>query len=259
MKKTTAARSSNQKIICIVAIFGEDYFPHTMILTATPITIEMLHIYGDSHADFNFRNLTLPNNNHQQPSVTMHRIGRDKIIVGLSPDHLLPLNTFVFQYGEVDCRCHVARQILLGRDADEICTQLVDDYIAIISENITSYRSIVVCAVVPPTAQYDYEVINGPITHEFPFVGTDAERVSYTRRINVLLEKKCLERGFFFFNPYASYSRNDGTLKYELSDNCVHIKDNILLLTEFYSLIGLVESKTEAVSDEKRRTHDGDS
>lgn len=37
----------------------------------------MIFLFGDSHANFNFKGLKYPNRNLHTNSVTMHRVGRD--------------------------------------------------------------------------------------------------------------------------------------------------------------------------------------
>lgn len=94
-------------------------------------------------------------------------------------------------------------------------------------------------AISPPTAAKDHEqckihseVTGGPI----PFVGTDADRVIYRNHMNKLLKEGCSRLGYIFFNPYDTYTREDGTLKYELSDNCIHVGQNSSILSEFSKL-----------------------
>ena len=200
----------------------------------------MIHIYGDSHARYNFNGLIFPHRNHSVNSTTMHRVGRDKKIIGFSPDQLSADNIFVLQYGEIDCRCHINRQYKLGRDVHEICDSIVKEYINSIIVNITTYKAIIVCAVIPPTCQKEYEDINGPITHEFPFVGNDIERISYTNMINEYLMLYCKQHNFIFFDPYDSYKRLDGTLRFELSDKTVHIQQNEPILDMFNKLIATI-------------------
>jgi hypothetical protein len=90
--------------------------------------------------------------------------------------------------------------------------------------------------VIPPINQTEFESLNGPITHEFPFVGSDEDRVRYTLKINRFLEQKCIENDYLYFNPYDYYTRTDGTLKYEYSDKNVHLKDNVFFLEKFIEL-----------------------
>lgn len=64
----------------------------------------MIHIYGDSHAEYSFRNLKKQNNNQSCHSITMFRIGRDNIIINFNKDIIEKNDIIVLSYGEVDCR-----------------------------------------------------------------------------------------------------------------------------------------------------------
>ena len=88
----------------------------------------MIHIYGDSHADFSFLHLKLDHNNLYLPNITMFRIGRDGIIINFNKDTIQKDDIIVLSYGEVDCRCHIQRQINLGNNEDNIINELVSNY-----------------------------------------------------------------------------------------------------------------------------------
>jgi hypothetical protein len=95
-----------------------------------------------------------------------------------------------------------------------------------------------VVAVIPPIKKDDYERVHGPITHAFPFLGSDQDRVRYRVKVNRLLEALCKKNGYTFFNPYdAHYMETDGTLKYELSDTFCHLGKNTFFLDEFQKLL----------------------
>ena len=200
-----------------------------------------LNIYGDSHALVSFRNLEIEHRNLFQFSRTMFRIGRDNQIIHFNPDHVSKDRIFCLIYGEVDVRGHIGKQVHYGRHHEIVCKELVNSYLLTIQNNITEYKAIIIVAISPPTASKDHEQCNihnetngGPI----PFIGTDSDRVIYRNCINELLEEGCLKLGYVFFNPYASYTREDGTLKYELSDKCIHVWQNAHILNEFQKLIG---------------------
>jgi lipopolysaccharide biosynthesis glycosyltransferase len=199
-----------------------------------------LNIYGDSHALLSLRNLQVEHRNLFQFSRTMFRIGRDNQIVNFKPNHLSREHIFCLAYGEVDVRGHVGKQVHYGRHHENVCKELVDAYLLTIQRNITQYKAIIIMAISPPTASKDHEVCNihnqgngGPI----PFIGTDTDRVIYRNRMNELLEEGCSRLHYIFFNPYAPYTREDGTLKYELSDKCIHVGQNTHILNEFQKLI----------------------
>jgi hypothetical protein len=143
-------------------------------------------------------------------------------------------------YGEVDVRGHVGKQVHYGRHHENVCKELVDAYFLTIQNNITEFKAIIIMAISPPTAAKDHEpckihteAIGGPI----PFVGTDSDRVIYRTYINKLLEEGCSKHGFIFFNPYEPYTQENGTLRHELSDKCIHVGQNTHILNEFQKLI----------------------
>jgi hypothetical protein len=168
----------------------------------------------------------------------MHRIGRDNTIINFVKDNIKVDDTIVLAYGEVDCRCHIQRQINMGGIEDEIITELVHNYFRTIYNNVNELdvKKVVVVGIIPQTKQSDYESLNGPITHEYPFVGTDEERVRYTSKMNKLLEEKSIENGYIYFNPYSYYTRLDGTLKFDFSDSTVHLRENSYFLEKFIEL-----------------------
>jgi len=196
----------------------------------------MLYIYGDSHSHFSFKNLQIPYKDCHEKSITMFRIGRDNIIINFNNSEHDMNSILCFAYGEVDCRCHIHRQINLGRNEDLIIDELVQHYFNTLKNNIHNHKKIIVVGIIPPTKQADYESIHGPILHEFPFVGTDDERVRYTSKANTIIKELCYSNGYIYFNPYEYYTRDDGTLKFELSDNIVHIGDNSVVLEKFMDL-----------------------
>ena len=195
----------------------------------------MIYIYGDSHAKFSFKDLHLEHINMHCSSITMFRIGRDNIIINFDKNMVLNENdVIVITYGEVDCRCHIQKQIQYGNDENDIINELVNNYFLTIRNNILTKCKIIIVGVIPTTKKNDYESLHGPILHEFPFVGKDEDRVRCTDKVNKKLEELALINNYIYFNPYNYYTRDDGTLKYELSDNCVHLGNNLYFLEKFY-------------------------
>jgi RimJ/RimL family protein N-acetyltransferase len=203
----------------------------------------MIYIYGDSHAHNSFRNLKLNYTNLHCVSITMFLIGRDNNIVNFNIDNIQSNDIIIFVYGEVDCRCHIQRQIDLGRNEDDVINELVSNYFTTLKNNLINIDAkIIIVGVIPPTKRNDYEIINGPIMHDFPFIGSDENRVRYTKKVNKLLEELSINYNYIYFNPYSYYERPDGTLKYELSDNVVHLGDNSFFLDKFTELYNKINN-----------------
>ena len=204
----------------------------------------MIHIFGDSHGLNTLKNLdtfNIPNINKSVSAITMHRIGRDNIIINFDKNNIKNNDMICLLYGEVDCRCHIKRQVDSGRQENEVIESLVENYFKTIKNNINTIENssnikIVIFGVIPPIKKHEYENINGPITHEFPFLGTDEERVKNTNYMNLLLEKHALKNNYYYFYPYDYYRNNDGTLNFELSDKLCHINDNTVILEHFNNL-----------------------
>ena len=199
----------------------------------------MIYIYGDSHARFSFTNLNLEHKDLHCPSITMFRVGRDNAIINFDSNQVFNENdVIVISYGEVDCRCHIQRQINTGREEDSVINELVEKYFQTITNALYNKNlRVIIVGVIAQTRQFDYEVLNGPITHEFPFVGTDEDRVRFTLKVNLKLEELANKNSYTYFNPYSYYTREDGTLKHELSDRTVHLGDTSHFLERFYAIL----------------------
>jgi hypothetical protein len=196
----------------------------------------MIYIYGDSHAEFSFKGLMLPHKNRCRYSTTMFRVGRDNSILNYNKYEVTSEDIVCLAYGEVDCRCHIQRQINLGKNEDEVISELVTNYFDAIKNNIKTCKKIIVTSIIPPTCQSTYEALHGPIPHEYPFVGSDEDRVRFTYKMNKLKESFCAKYGYIYFNPYEFYTNANGTLKHELSDKIVHIgKEHTKEITEAFT------------------------
>lgn len=197
-----------------------------------------LNIYGDSHGLMLFKGLQIEHRNLFEFGRTMFRVGRDQQILNFTKEHNNPNRIFCLAYGEVDVRAHIGRQVYYGRHHTSVCMELVSEYIKAIKANIVEYKAIVIVAIPPPVDPKDHTH-----THEepIPFIGTNSDRIIYTNDINELLEVACKENGYYFLNPYDIYKGKDGTLKYELSDNCIHIGKNEQFLKAFTKLCELIE------------------
>ena len=203
-----------------------------------------IFVYGDSHANYSFQSLPMQTamptssfENCHKFSITMPRIGRDNHIVNFDPSKHNQDSVIILCYGEVDCRCHVQRQVDMGRTEDDVIADLVEAYFTTIHNNVIVYRQIIVCAIIPPMHRDKYESVHGPITHEFPFLGSDEDRVRFTQKMNVLLQKKCIEHQYTFMNPYGEYTDEYGCLKYELSDTMCHVKDSTMIAEHTRNII----------------------
>lgn len=199
----------------------------------------MIYIYGDSHAERSFKNLTLPHANQFCNAVTMFRIGRDNIIINFDKNCIQKGDTIILVYGEIDCRCHIQKQLNLKRNENDIIYELVNHYINTIQNNTMGLDiKIIIVGVIPPVNINDFEKGGGRmVVHEHSYHGSDEERVRYTLKVNNLLEELSNKNNFIYFNPYNYYTSDDGTLKFEFSDHNCHIgDDNTHILEKFIEL-----------------------
>lgn len=194
----------------------------------------MLYIFGDSHAAFNFKGLRIPHVILNENSVTMHRIGRDSQIIHYNQKYSNPENIFVFTYGEVDCRCHIGRQVLLGRNFEEICSTLVESYINTIKKEIRVFKQVILLPIVPPMSDKYCTV---PKDFIYPMIGNDSERINSTVYINSLLKDACQKNGYLFLDFYDHYTDEYGTLRFDDSDKIVHIAKNEYINTVLIDLL----------------------
>ena len=201
----------------------------------------MIHIFGDSHGNFNFKNIKYDNiKNNYQNSITMYRVGRDKLnFINFRSYGINDNDIIIYQFGEIDCRCHIGKQLLLGHNLNEIIIELINNYFISIKDNLEKYNNlkIIISCIPPPMNKEYYESIHGPVTHEFPFFGSNEERSKYTTLMNNEIQKYCILNNFYFLNYYDDYIDINGLLKIELSDNICHINKNDKLLDLLYKII----------------------
>ena len=172
---------------------------------------------GDSHCKFTFSGIA--KDAIYLPGVTMHRAGRDGPWLSQQVEDLSDEYLYIFCFGEIDVRCHIHLQITeRGRDEAEVIKSLVDGYMAALEH--CKHPRIGVLAVVPPCNFL--EPMHNP---EFPFRGTHEERLRYTRSVNAALRTSCESRGYVFVDVTEHYSDDQGFLRRDRSDGCVHVGD----------------------------------
>lgn len=164
----------------------------------------------------------------------MHRIGRDKPTINnlksicndffgeylkvAKPEYKhmpLPLDEIkendivIFVFGEIDIRTHYGKQIIKGRNKNDILNNLVGNYIDTILLNFIEYPNVKfgVQSVTPPTDDKNYrEAIN----KEYPTTGPVKDRIEATIEINRLLKEKCAIHDLLFVDT-ATYYQNDNS------------------------------------------------
>lgn len=65
--------------------------------------------------------------------------------------------------------------------------------------------------------------MHGPITHKFPFEGSNEERAQYTRLLNAALRERAAQRSWHFLDVHSLYADEHGMLPWESTDGTVHV------------------------------------
>lgn len=182
-----------------------------------------IHTLGDSHSINGFE--SIPEICiHWVGPWTMHRVGKEGLPKPKSLRYHMTKDDFlILCFGEIDCRCHVKKQIVNGRDENEILQTLADEYFKAIESN-PIFGKYIVMSVIPP-AYHNDEYDN----KELPFEGTDEERYRFTEKLNRLLKQKCQDHNIIYLDVFSIYQDENGMLDPVLSDGTVHIKDCTLL------------------------------
>jgi len=188
--------------------------------------VRHVHTVGDSHSRFGWQSMRVPgvqiHVHHIGPKL-MHSFGRDgPPMLGGALRDVAAGSVVCFCFGEIDCRCHVHKQVEgQGRALDDVTSALVDAYMRAIAQTVDGQAWAVWVYNVVPASRRD----STPNNAEYPFLGTDAQRVAYTRAVNAHLRSACAERGHTFVDVHDAYADADGLLVKGLSDGCVHIAD----------------------------------
>ncbi len=152
----------------------------------------------------------------------MNRVGRDRLefLNIKKPQRGSPVSegdTVAFVYGEIDCRAHVMKQVMAGRNHNDVISVLVYRYFDTILLNRKMYKKlkIIVVSLVPPKRKAGH-----------PIVGTKEEQLKSALGINTLLKKQCDVHGFIYLDVYTPHAADDGMLNEDMSDGNVHVLNN---------------------------------
>lgn len=162
-------------------------------------------------------------------AVTMHRIGRDGLLqtlqsICLSNNIVLPKpgDFVLIVCGEVDCRCHIQKQIAQGLDEDVVLQDLSNRYLnALLGFRNEFQVDIGVRGVVPPLKDGDHQHHDV----EYPIRGSDQDRLRWQQKLNALLENGCKTYGLLFVPSPVWTAGEDMFMKRDYSDGIIHISD----------------------------------
>lgn len=136
----------------------------------------------------------------------------------------------IFCFGEIDCRCHVHKHITDTTSWKNVIEILVKKYVdTVVSDTLktpsgssfflVNTRNICIFNVPPPFKNHVSSNVNLPI------LGTDEERVNYSRYFNECTKRECDKHNLTFIDVYDKYCDEEGFIKPELSDGKNHILD----------------------------------
>ncbi len=212
-----------------------------IVLSNGSLFSRTIHIFGDSHASFCFRQdsllknfekfdlsvaindkqLILPFSVNWLGPITMHRVGRDGIkFLNAKKRGAQEHDIALFVFGEIDVRCHIGKQRdEKQRDENEIINTLAFNYINTLKANQKLFDdlTVIVCCVTPPVDGIDR------MNPDYPFYGSLADRVEITKSLNKKLQKLCRENNFLFLDFYDLYADYKGALNLKFADRSVHI------------------------------------
>lgn len=172
-----------------------------------------IHTMGDSHAGCGWSKIPGVLT-HIVGAVLMNSLGIKKPIITKNiPDDVI----ICFCFGEIDCRCHIHKYPPYDKTIDYI----VRRYIEFIDLNMVGKKEAWIYNVVPPSRSSYVQRKS-----QFPFVGTDEERLTYTKYMN----EKLRGSKYTFVDVYDKYADSEGFLNQELAMHGIHIKDNRYLL-----------------------------
>jgi FkbM family methyltransferase len=181
-----------------------------------------LHTVGDSHGG-GIPGLTGAfdlvggvTHHHLGPKL-MHSIGRDGL--DLRSHGVADGDTVICCFGEIDCRCHVHK---FGADYRKTIAATVERYMKALLANHDRLPRARLCVynVLPPVRK-----AGKAENPDYPYLGTDEERLAYVGCMNELLSEACGRHGLTFVDVAAEYADERGFLRDAQSDGNVHIVD----------------------------------
>ena len=196
----------------------------------------MIYTIGDSHSKFGWDKINGVYCNWLGPKL-MYTFKKDDFNINniSENDHI------VFCFGEIDVRCHIKKNTIdndYESVIDNICQRYVNEILEI--KKIHNIKNIHVYNIVP-TRRIEtkepylincdnYIEFKEDPTNQYPHVGSDLDRKSYTLFFNKKLKSITKVHNLGFIDIYDKYIDIDGYLNMNLSDGCVHISDEKYLL-----------------------------
>jgi hypothetical protein len=192
---------------------------------------------GDSHAKYPWCYIPGIEVIHLGP-ILCHTVGKHKndLVngVNISNHGIKPEDTVCFCYGEIDCRCHIHKHVTASRAYQQVIDEIVGDYFVALMENekLVPGVKMAVFNVIPP-ARFPGATQN----NDYPYRGTNEERVAYSRHFNTAIAWNCKEVGYAFIDVYDKYADEGGCLDTRYSDGHVHINNPVFVIEALKGLL----------------------
>jgi len=185
-----------------------------------------IYTFGDSHANFGWGDNI---KKHNINSSLCYTFGKKKLQrIDIRKFNVKTNDTIIFCLGEIDCRCHIYKHLTLDNTYQMIIDEIINDYIEAIQINVkvsnVKLKHVCIYNVPPPIRK---KIESNP-DNPFPLLGTDEERKQYILYFNKILQQKCKENNFLFFDIYNHYVDEYGFLRKDLSVG-IHIKNGIYI------------------------------
>ncbi len=186
-----------------------------------------IHTVGDSHSWFGWKDIKglSININHIGPKL-MYTFSKDreKVVSTSIYNSINKGDILLYCFGEIDCRCHISKHVTSENDYTTIIDRLSIAYVEAVRYMHDNYMPqetrTAIYSVVPPIRKLD-----GGNNSEYPFLGSDQERLQYHRYMNERLRMLCSENDVTFVDIVNKYEDSDGYLIPEKSDRICHIND----------------------------------
>jgi hypothetical protein len=182
-----------------------------------------IHTIGDSHSTHGWSGVIT---HHLGPLLCYSFAKENLNRCDISKFSIKDGDTIIFCLGEIDCRCHIHKNITPGSSYRDIIDNIIDGYFEAIDINVATsqlkLKNVCVYNVVPPVNK------NNTIEHpHYPYLGSDDERKQYVLYFNEKVKEKCILKNYIFVDVYDKYTDPDGFLRKDLSDGNVHIGDGV--------------------------------
>lgn len=231
----TIFKNSNLNIWIFLIISNcATYSCHTTVNSSK----QAIYIFGDSHAQFNFTNQRIFQEDcpfispttklkvnfkiRSFPGKSMYHLGLEGLNFLNIANYGVQANDIVlFNFGDMDCRMHILKQCdRQNKSIDDIITPLVNKYFELILLNQQQIKGAIcaVMSIIPPCDPCSINPVNHPA-----YYGTLEKRLQVTCAMNSKLAKVCDNLGLLFIDTYHIYSDADGKLPAALSDGNMHI------------------------------------